>query len=30
MLNTKITKGDDIFVELPSPELMLKIVDKTK
>ncbi len=29
-LTTKNTKSNNIFVQLPSPELMLNIVDKTK
>jgi len=29
-LNTKATNSNDIFVQLPSPELMLNIVDKSK
>jgi hypothetical protein len=29
-LSTKIVTSDNIFIQLPSPELMLNIVDKTK
>lgn len=29
-LSTKTEKGNNIFVQLPSPELMLNIVDKSK
>ncbi len=29
-LGTKTIKGNNVFVQLPSPELMLNIVDKTK